>query len=59
MCLPVLLTVTEEGSMLKAVMFWAAFIKTVPISVILGTEGELNATFTVLMMDPELGTNER
>lgn len=53
------LTVTEEGSMLKAVMFWAAFIKTVPISLEFGTEEELNAKFIVSMMDPELGTNER
>lgn len=59
MCLPVPLTVTEEGSMLKAVMFWAAFIKTVPISLEFGTEEELNAKFIVSMMDPELGTNER
>lgn len=48
------LTVTDVGLMLKAVMFCAAFIKTVPISLEFGTAEELNANFMVLMIDPFL-----
>lgn len=48
------LIITEVGSMLKAVMFCAAFIKTVPIAVPLGTEEDTNAKFMVLIIDPFL-----
>lgn len=48
------LTVSEVMSMLKAVMFEAALIKTVPIAVVVGTEDELNATSMLLMIDPLL-----
>ena len=51
--------VTEALSMLKAVICWAALIKTVPISVALGTEDELKATSIVLMIDPLLRTEKR
>lgn len=48
------LTTTLVGSMLKAVMFEAALIKTIPMSVILGTTEDGNPMFISLIIDPLL-----
>lgn len=48
------LTTTLVGSMLKAVMFEAALIKTIPMSVILGTPEDGNPMFISLIIDPLL-----
>lgn len=53
-CLLVPLTTTLVGSMLKVFMFEAALIKTIPMSVPLGTPEDGNLMFISLMIDPLL-----
>lgn len=47
-------TKMELVSMLKAVMFEAALIKTLPIAVLLGTAVDANSRVALVMIDPLL-----